>query len=111
MFERWKMIKSDLQKYAAVKRNLVKLKGADSISSGAGNTISYVTVGIIGLFTLMFFSITLALGIGWALDNYFWGFLAVTVAYIIAGVVIWMNRESMFQLPILNGLIDKFFNK
>lgn len=106
-----KNVLKEAKLYIETRKDLMKLRTAESVSATAGNVISYAVVGVIGLFTLMLFSITLALGLGWALDNNFWGFLIVTLIYVVAGVTVWFNREAIFRLPVLKALLDKMFSK
>jgi hypothetical protein len=111
MMKDMKNLINEAKDYYEVKKDLVKLKTAEKVSEGAGNAIAYVSLSIVGIFTLLFFSVTLALGLGWALDNNFWGFLIVTLIYVAAGTVIWFNKEKMFRIPVLNALIKSLFNK
>jgi hypothetical protein len=111
MFRKMKNIVEEAKSYIETKKDLVKMKAADAVSESAGNAVAYITLAVVGLITLLFFSVSLALGLGWALGNNFWGFLIVTVIYVGTGAGIWFNKEKMFRLPILNALLKSFFNK
>lgn len=109
MMDDIKKVVKEAKDYVNVKKDIVKMKTAETVSAGAGNAIAYAVLGVIGLFTLLFLSVSLALGIGWALDNNFWGFLIVTGIYAVTGVVVWLNKEAMFRIPVLNALLDSLF--
>lgn len=109
--ENMKKLVDEAKDYYEVKKKVIKLKAADALSESAGNTVAYIALAVIGLFTLMFFSISLALGLGWALGNNLWGFLIVTAIYITAGIVVYYRKEQMIRIPILNGLLKSLFKE
>ncbi len=109
MIDELKNLVSELRDYYAVRKNIVKLKTAENLSETTSNAIAYTVLAIIGLFVLLFFSVTLALGLGWALGNNFWGFLIVTGLYVAAGAFIYLRKEQVIRIPILNAILKSLF--
>jgi hypothetical protein len=59
----------------------------------------------------IFFSIALALGIGYALDNFAYGFLIVGFMYLIAAVIVYKIQDKIVEGPILARFSRLFFKK
>ena len=59
----------------------------------------------------IFFSTALALGIGYALDNYAYGFLIVGFMYLIAAVIVYKIQDKIVEGPILARFSRLFFKK
>lgn len=107
----FRLMASHVKSLVEQKKELNKLKLADSASTIVGNTALYATLGIVGGFALLLFSFALGYGLGSLLNNYFLGFLIITMVYVLTGLIVWMNREKVFKLPMLNAFISRFFNK
>lgn len=58
-------------------------------------------LAIMLLIVTIFFSIALALGIGYALDNFAYGFLIVGGIYLIMAIVIFYIQNKIVEGPIL----------
>jgi len=59
----------------------------------------------------IFFSIALALGIGYALDNFAYGFLIVGGMYLILAVIIYKVQNKIVEGPILAQFSKIFLKK
>jgi hypothetical protein len=107
----FRLMSSHVKSYIEQKTELNKLKLADTASTIVGNTALYAALAFVGAFALLLFSFALAYGLGAMMNNYFLGFLLVTLLYVIIGMVVWFNKEKVFKLPMLNAFVGKLFNK
>ena len=60
------------------------------------------------LFSLVFASIALAIVIGEWTGKLYRGFLIIAGLYLLAGIIIWMTKERLLRLPIMNSLLKQF---
>jgi len=97
----------DVEEYIEDKVDLVKLKTA----SKTGSTISNVIVGLVsarlGLFILIFLSFSAAFAIGEAIGRYSLGFLIVGGIYILLVAALFVLKDKMITMPIINALLKK----
>lgn len=86
---------SNLKDYASVKFKLVKIDTTVGASKGiAWGALGFVLF-ILSLFTLIFLSITIGLVLNALLNSSFWGFVIVTLLYIIILVVLISMRDKI----------------
>jgi hypothetical protein len=107
---RLKDIPDHVLDYLKTKFELYKVIFIEQISQAASNIVLGVLLFLIGLFTLIFLSITLALVIGKALDETYLGFLIVSCIYIIAGIILFTMKKKLILEPITNMIIQKVFD-
>lgn len=85
--------------------NLQKKLVLTTVSKKGGDAVYVLVLAIalfmIGWFFLLIFSMGIAFGIAALLDSLFWGFMIVAGLYLLAGVLIWANRDRMLKTPIL----------
>lgn len=58
----------------------------------------------------LFFSIAAALAIGYALDNFAYGFLIVGAIYLVLSIVVYKVQDDIVEGPILKKFSEFFFN-
>lgn len=68
-------------------------------------------LAIMLLIVTIFFSISLALGIGYWLDNFAYGFLIVGFMYLVAAIVVYKVQDKIVEGPILERFSRLFFKK
>lgn len=107
---RLKDIPDHVLDYLKTKFELYKVIAIEQISQAASNVVLGVLLFLIGLFTLVFLSVTLALIIGKALDEPYLGFLIVTCIYILAGIILFVMKKKLILEPITNMIIKKVFD-
>lgn len=61
-------------------------------------------LAIMLLIVTIFFSIALALGIGYALDNFAYGFLIVGGLYLILAIIVFYIQDKIVEGPILSKM-------
>jgi uncharacterized membrane protein YgcG len=100
-----------VKEYVDASVKLAKLKAADKTSDAITNTAAFTAAGVLGVFVLLFASITLALALGNWLDSNVWGFLIVTVFYAVLATVIILTKDKLIKMPVLNMLLKKMFKE
>ena len=87
----------------------VKLNAAEKSSAA----ISFMVAGMVaaGVFLLffIFISIALAIGLGEWIGNAWLGFLVVACLHLLVGILVWVAREKLIQLPVMNAFIKHLF--
>ena len=96
---------SHVKDYAEERVNLLMYNAQEKTSKAIAGTSSVLILLIIGIFTLGFLSLALAWYLGQLLEKPFLGFLIVGGFYLLAGLVIWMNRERWIGFPIMNAFL------
>jgi len=95
-----------LKEYISAQKNLfltiVSKKGGDVVY---GIVLALILFFILCYF-LMIFSIGIAYGIGAWIGNIFLGFMIVSALYLLAGVLIWVFRDSMLRVPIFEKFLS-----
>lgn len=94
-----------LKDYLNLQKNLllttVSKKGGDAVYV----LVLSITLFMIGWFFLLIFSMGLGFGIAALLNSLFWGFMSVAALYLLAGILIWTNRERMLKGPIVMSFL------
>jgi len=93
--------------YAEARVALLKLKVADK----ASDTVSDVAATIVFCVFMLFFLLTLSVGIALLLGEWlgksYYGFFIVAGIYGIAGIIIFANRKNLIKAPVSNFIIHK----
>lgn len=92
---------------AETKVELWKLRAADKISETVSSVISKVAIVLLAGVALMILSFGAAYWLGSELGNIYYGFFIVGGFYALAGLLVFIFRESWIKGPISNLIIDK----
>jgi hypothetical protein len=98
-----------LKHYADVKWKLIQMDVTEKISSLVSSFVSIAVFVLIGIFTLLFGSIGIAIWIGRQNENTSMGFLILTGFYLLLFVILYSMRKSLIKIPLLNLIIRKLF--
>ncbi len=88
-----------------------KLWGFKLLMKSTTMMLKMFLLAIMLLIVTIFFSIALALGIGYWLDNFAYGFLIVWVLYLIVAIFIYKVQDKIVEGPILARFSRLFFKK
>lgn len=72
--------------------------------------IKGIIVAVLSLFVIIFLSIALALGLGYWLDNFAYGFLIVGLIYIILAIIVYYTADKMVEGSMLARFSKSFFS-
>jgi hypothetical protein len=88
-----------------------KLWGFKLLMKSTTMMLKIFLLAIMLLIVTIFFSIALALGIGYALDNMAYGFLIVGGIYLIVSLLVYYGQDKLVEGPILSRFSKMFFKK
>jgi hypothetical protein len=105
MEEKIERLVSNVKEYAEERINLVMLNAQEKTARAIASTASVLIVIVLGIFTLAFLSFALAWFIGQMLEQPFLGFLIVGGVYLLAAILLWVNRVRWIGFPVMNAFI------
>jgi Putative Actinobacterial Holin-X, holin superfamily III len=108
-FAKVEELAGNIKEYVNIRIESVKLSTAEKSSAVIANLIGGFIVAVVFLFFIIFTSTALAVGLGEWIGKTWLGFLIVGFLYLIAGIAVWMAREKIIRLPIMNALIQQLF--
>ena len=80
--------------YVETRIELVRAEVKDSMMAAMRAAVIFGSIAVLGLFFLLFLSLSIALALNEALDSTFWGFVIVTVLYLAAVLTLFSLRNS-----------------
>lgn len=98
-----------IKEYIETRIRLVKYKVIDQATGIIASIIAYSILAVLGLFILVFLSITLALFLGSLIGSYWAGFGCVTLLFIILAVLVLVLKAKYIEAPLIGFFITKFF--
>lgn len=104
-------LKENVEDYIETRIDIIKLKAIDKTGSAASGAIVGVIAAILGLFILQFLSFSAAYAISELTGYHYLGFLCVAGFYILLTILLVALKEKLVTMPIINGLLKKFYNK
>ncbi|MEX8547635.1 MAG: phage holin family protein [Mucilaginibacter sp.] len=98
-----------IKEFIETKIRLYKYIAIDKTTTIASSVIAYAIIAVLGLFILMFATITLALALGSLIGSYWAGFGIVTLIFIILAVLVLVLKAKYIEAPLIEFFISKFF--
>ncbi len=98
---------SNIKEYAETRLDIALLNTQDKISDILSSIASIAVVAILGMLIILFSSIGAAWWIGQMLHNPSIGFFCVAGFYLLAAIIIYLNRNNWIKNPLINGLLKK----
>lgn len=110
-FEKIEGLTDHVKEYITTRIEVVKLEVAEKTSLVIGNVIAGVVVAVLFLFVVAFGSIAGA----WALSDWigkrYAGFLIIAGLYLLLGIIIWITRQRIIRLPVMNAIIKQLHKR
>lgn len=103
--------KERVQEYVKDRILLLKLEAVEKISRLTATIVSGLLITIFSFFIILFVSIMVGYLIGEALHHAYWGFAIVAGVYVFLLMLIIILRKHLIERPIINAVIDVFFEK
>jgi hypothetical protein len=97
--------------YINTRVEVVKLNAAAKVSSVTSNLIAGIIVAVVFVFFLFFGGMAAGFALGEWLGKTYWGFLIVAGLFLLAGIIVWIARERMIRIPIMNAIIQQLFKE
>lgn len=110
-FEKIEELSEGLKIYLNTNIKLVKQEFTAKYSVIISDLISYVLIGLAGLFFLLFLSLMAGFYLSELLDSTFLGFAIVAGFYLLISVILYLIRDKWLKKPIRDKIIRKSFKK
>lgn len=99
-----------LREYINNRIAAVKLQVAERTSKVMSNIIAMSVVAALMLVFTIFMSMGAAYAISDWIGKTYAGFLVVGTAWLIIALAIWLARERLLRIPIMNRMLQEMFN-
>lgn len=80
------------------------------ITKSTSSLLKVVLIGMLLVMVMVFFSVAGALAIGYALDNFVYGFLIVGGVYLVLSIIAY-SLKNRIEEPIIKTFSDIFYNE
>ncbi len=104
-------LKNQVQEVIDTNVKYYKLWGFKMMVKTTTMMLKMFLLAIMLLIVTIFFSIAVALGIGYALDNFAYGFLIVGGIYLVLAIIIFYVQNKIVEGPILASFSRIFLKK
>jgi ABC-type uncharacterized transport system fused permease/ATPase subunit len=98
-----------VKEYINNRMDAVKLNTAEKSSKLAATVIASVVVAMFFITFLFFASTALAFVFSRITGELWVGFLIVAGIYLLLGAIVWLLRDRILQLPVMNALLRQLF--
>ncbi len=99
-----------VKEYINNRIDAVKLNAAEKSSKLAATVIAFIVVAMFFIIFMFFASTALAFVFARLTGELYWGFLIVGGIYLLLGTLVWLLKDRILQLPIMNALLRQLFN-
>lgn len=99
-------LSNDVVDYVNLQKDLIKLQVAEKSTKIISNVVTYVILGIFGIFFLICISIGFAWLINVKMESQFAGFFIVGGVYALLAAILYISRKSL----ITDKIADKLTN-
>jgi len=114
MSEEFKKVESLFEQftaYANTRMSQAKLSASEKVSKLAAIMIAMLMAALVFFLFLVMLCITIAILLGQWLGSMWLGFLIVAALVLLFGVLLWLAKDRLLRIPIMNGLIEALFEK
>lgn len=104
-------LKQEAKKLIDANLKYYKLWGFKILMKSTTMMLKLFLLAIMMLIVTIFFSIALALGIGYWLDNFAYGFLIVGLIYLVMAIVVYYAQDKIVEGAMLSRFSKIFLKK
>lgn len=97
--------------YLEARWNMIALEVSDHTATIATSVVMGICLAILGLFFVLFISISLAIWLGDLTNSYALGFLLVSILYGLMGVLVYVNRKRWLFIPFMDKFLKILYRK
>jgi len=108
-FEKIEELTDGLKNYLNINIQLVKQETIAVTSAVVSDLLSYLLIGFVGLFFLLFASLMAGFYISELLGDSFLGFGIVAAFYLTTGIILFLIRKHSLVKPLREKIIRKVF--
>ena len=100
---------SHTKDYIKAQIDLAKLTAAEKISLLLSGIISGIIAAFFFILVIVFGSVAAAYALSAWIGAGYAGFLIVAAFYLVVGMVLWLTRDRLIRIPIMNSIIRQLF--
>ena len=108
-FNKFESLAEQLKAYVNTRVSQVKLSLAEKVSNLAATMIAMLLSALVFFLFLTLLCVAGALLIGQWLGSLWLGFLIVSGFVLLIGLLLWLAKDRLFRIPIMNALIEAMF--
>lgn len=108
-FNKFESLAEQLKAYVNTRVSQVKLSLAEKVSNLAATMIAMLLSALVFFLFLTLLCVAGALLIGQWLGSIWLGFLIVSGFVLLIGLLLWLAKDRLFRIPIMNALIEAMF--
>ena len=108
-FEKADEIAQNLKDYVQTRIRLFKLDIAEKISAIIGKWIAITFLAVFLLIGWVFLNVALAFFLAQITESGIYGFLIVGTLNLIIGCLIWLLKDKLIRIPIMNSIIAQLY--
>ncbi|HLG41542.1 MAG TPA: phage holin family protein [Chitinophagaceae bacterium] len=97
--------------YGSTRLSQAKLSVAEKGSKLAAGLIAMLVIALVFFLFLVLLSAAAAIAIGQWLGSLWLGFVIVAGLVLLTGLIIWMAKDRLLRIPIMNRLIEALFDE
>jgi hypothetical protein len=97
--------------YGSTRLSQAKLSVAEKGSKLGASLITMLVMALVLFLFLVLVSAAAAIAIGQWLDSLWLGFIIVAGLVLLLGLILYMARDRLLRIPIMNRLIEALFEK
>jgi hypothetical protein len=106
-FEQVEELAHTLKSYVNTRFEGAKLTVIEKVSEAASDVTARILAGLVWFLFLIFLGISLAYFLNEWWGSVGWSFLCIAVFYLLVGILLLRLRVRLFQLPMMNKMIQK----
>jgi ABC-type glycerol-3-phosphate transport system permease component len=99
-----------VKEYVNNRITAVKLRAAEKSSKMLSNMIAIAVVAAIMLVFAIFISMAAAYALSARIGTAYSGFLIVGGVWLVVAIIIWLSREKILRIPIMNKMLFEMFS-
>lgn len=99
------------ENYTKTSLELIKLKTVSAAADVLSTLTSRIAVGAVVAFFTLFLNIGISLWLGKVLGEYYYGFFAVALFYLIVAIVMHKAQHKLIKTPIGNMIVSSILKE
>ena len=108
-FNKFESLADQLKAYVNTRVSQAKLSFAEKVSNLAATIIAMLMSALVFFLFITLLCVAMSLLIGQWLGSLWLGFLIVSGLVLLLGLIIWLAKDRIFRIPIMNALIEAMF--
>ncbi len=110
-FSKVEELAGHINEYVNIRVDTAKLEIAEKTSSVLANLLAGLIMGVVFLLFFLFVNFSIAYALAGWIGKTWAGFLVVAGFYLLIGTIVWVARQRILRIPIMNGISRLLFKK